>query len=283
MLEKIFLNGESQIEIFDAIGVCNERPLHFHDCLEMNLVTDGHGINFVEDKKYEMSRGELYVMNNYEHHISMSDGTLKMKVLIFYPEFVLQNTAENYSYLVPFYGKNEKFKNKITLDDEAYSFVMAGFEFIEAECKNKAAGWKLAVKAKLLEILAYIYRYAECEKNAGSAVSQQTAYERIRKSIEYIQQHYTEEISMEYLAELSCMSRTYFSRYFKETTGMTVTAFIETLRINRAQCAMGVTGKTIAEICFECGYQNISSFNVAFRKNCGMTPSDYRKQLNKKT
>lgn len=283
MSEKIIFDRDIPIEIFDAAGVCHERPLHFHDCLEMNLVTGGHGINFVEDKKYEMSRRELYVLNNYEHHISMSDGTLQMKVLIFYPEFVLQNTAENYSYLVPFYGKNEKFKNKILLTDEAYTFVLESFNAIETECKCKATGWNLAVKAKLLELLAYLYRYLDCAQTVESAVSRQTSYERIRKSIDYIRQHYTEEISLEQLAALSCMSRTYFSRYFKETTGMTVTGFVETLRINRAQCEMGVTGKPIAEICFDCGYQNISSFNVAFKKNCGMTPSEYRKHLDKNT
>lgn len=105
MDEKIVYTPDVSIGIFDAVGYCHERPLHFHDFLEMNLVTGGHGINFIEDKKYKMSEKELYLINNYEHHIAMSDGTLKMKVLLFYPEFVWQNVPENYDYLVPFYGK----------------------------------------------------------------------------------------------------------------------------------------------------------------------------------
>lgn len=142
-----------------------------------------------------------------------------------------------------------------------------------------STGWELFARAKLLEILAYVYRYLDSEKTLKSAMNIQLSYERIRNSIEYIQEHYNEELSMEYLAELSCMSRTYFCRYFKETMQKTVSEYVEMIRINHARCEIAATGKPITEICFGCGYQNISSFNVAFKKACGMTPSMYRKRF----
>ena len=111
----------------------------------------------------------------------------------------------------------------------------------------------------------------------------QLSYERIRNSIDYIHQNYKTEISLEYLAGLSCMSRTYFSKYFKNTMNVTVTEYVEQIRINHAQCEVAGTDKAITEICFDCGYHNVSSFNVAFKKHCGMSPSAYRKHTQQKS
>lgn len=282
MDEKYILEHEDPIDLYDGAGVCYERPLHFHDCLEMNLVTGGRGVNFIEDKKYPMAKGELYLLNNFEHHISMSDGTLQMKVLVFYPDFVWQNVPENYDYLVPFYSKTSDFHNKIVLNEDNYAFVVSCFDAIEKELKHKQTGWKLAVRAKLLELLAYIYRYLDSEKFLKTAMHTQISYERIRQSIDYIHKHFKETLSMEYLAELSCMSRTYFSSYFKNTMHMTVVEYVEQIRINYAQCEIAGSDKPVTDICFDCGYHNISSFNVAFKKHCGMSPSAYRKQMKRK-
>ena len=77
------------------------------------------------------------------------------------------------------------------------------------------------------------------------------------------------------------MSANYFSAYFKKVMAVNVSEYVEAVRIGRAQELLLTTTMPVTEICYECGYKSISSFNTAFRKVSGATPRAYRKQYDK--
>ena len=126
-------------------------------------------------------------------------------------------------------------------------------------------------------LLAIIYRYTNSEEVKTEGLRQQGAYEKIRPSVEYIQNHPEAELSLDILAELSCMSKNYFCTCFKKTMQMTVGEYTELVRINRAAILAETTDLPVTEICYQCGYGNITSFNAAFKKLTGMTAGAYRK------
>jgi len=95
--------------------------------------------------------------------------------------------------------------------------------------------------------------------------------------IDYMLQNLDRRLSMEELARTACMSRAKFFTKFKELFGQTPAKLLMDLRLKKAQQFLNETDLSISEIAFRCGFENLSHFNVAFKKDTGKTPSQYRK------
>ena len=94
--------------------------------------------------------------------------------------------------------------------------------------------------------------------------------------IDYIQTYLEHSLGLAELAQLSNLSPFYFSRLFKESTGVTPYQYISKLRMERAKQLLKNTDIAIAEIALQCGYSSQSSFSTAFLKATNVTPKTYR-------
>ena len=94
----------------------------------------------------------------------------------------------------------------------------------------------------------------------------------------YISHHYTEKITLSDLAERISISPYYLSRKFTEHMKCNLNEYVNQIRVSNAVTAIKNTDKTITEICYECGFENIRSFNRAFKKVTGRTPTQFRYQ-----
>ncbi len=103
----------------------------------------------------------------------------------------------------------------------------------------------------------------------------------ISDSIAYINDHLTEELSLNELASQASLSPFYFSRLFKKETGFSPHSYIITTRINNAKFLLRTSDLSIKSICFSTGFTSESSFCTTFRKETGMTPSGYRTYVRK--
>ncbi|WP_244518369.1 AraC family transcriptional regulator [Phyllobacterium sp. OV277] len=93
----------------------------------------------------------------------------------------------------------------------------------------------------------------------------------------YILGNLYNDVRMSVAADMAGMTPSTFSRYFKKTTGKNFVDYIHKLRISRACNMINEQAEPITSICFNVGYKNISNFNRHFKRECGLTPSDYRK------
>lgn len=93
-----------------------------------------------------------------------------------------------------------------------------------------------------------------------------------------IAERYAEPLDQSAVADTIHLSPSSFSRFFKRMTGRTFVAYIHELRIADACRRLVETEHSITEICFDCGFENLSHFNRVFRRLRGMNPRDYRKQ-----
>ena len=98
----------------------------------------------------------------------------------------------------------------------------------------------------------------------------------------YIRQHYSENITLNMLAELYYMHPNYLSRLFKEKTGQNFVDYLVDVRMQKVKELLRSTDCKIVEICSEVGYDNPRSFSKAFKHHTGMTPKEYRESLSKK-
>ncbi|MFA5293187.1 MAG: PocR ligand-binding domain-containing protein [Phycisphaerae bacterium] len=99
---------------------------------------------------------------------------------------------------------------------------------------------------------------------------------QIKPSIDYIQQHYVEPLSLDEIAHSAHLSVSRLSHIFKEQTGMTVIDYLTNVRIEHAKELLISTNKNCTEICFDAGYNNQSYFTRTFKEIVGVTPRLFR-------
>lgn len=122
---------------------------------------------------------------------------------------------------------------------------------------------------------------AICEKPQESkdkADRGQSRGSEIEQTVDYMRKHFTEELSVERLAERAAMSPYYFIRTFKKETGYTPHQYLLTLRINMAVYLLHTTNLSITQIGRMTGFSNDAQFCSAFKKRQGGTPSEERRR-----
>jgi AraC-like DNA-binding protein len=99
---------------------------------------------------------------------------------------------------------------------------------------------------------------------------------RLQKIFTFVEQNYQQNIEISEVAGLLNISVPSFCNYFKKATHTTFTEFVNNFRIQKA-CLLLLQDKTIAESCYDCGFNNITYFNKIFKETLGKTPSQFRK------
>lgn len=117
------------------------------------------------------------------------------------------------------------------------------------------------------------------ETEAEMVPNFQEAGEMIRPALEYIKEHFQENITIQQLAAVVHLSESYFMNQFQRHVGFTAIEYISHFRINQACRLLGDTRKSVLEVAFDCGFRNISNFNRQFRKVTGCSPTEYRKRM----
>jgi AraC-like DNA-binding protein len=104
---------------------------------------------------------------------------------------------------------------------------------------------------------------------------------RVLKVKNYISKNYMDEIRLNTLADIAGMSPSAFSRFFKLRTGRNLSEYIIEMRLGYASRMLVDTSRSISEICFDCGFNNLSNFNRIFKKRKGCAPSEFRENYHK--
>lgn len=97
--------------------------------------------------------------------------------------------------------------------------------------------------------------------------------------VSYIHEHYTEDISIQQLADRAMLSQYHFIRVFKRETCFTPHEYIRNIRISTAKYMLKTTHMSVKDICFSTGFSNVSVFCTAFKKKTGLTPAEYRNSV----
>ena len=102
---------------------------------------------------------------------------------------------------------------------------------------------------------------------------------RIEKTFEYMNENFDQSITLENVSRLANMSEVSFSRFFKLRTGNTFVHSLTEIRLGHASRMLIDTSKSVAEIAYHCGFNNISNFNRIFKNRKGCTPGKFREDF----
>lgn len=99
----------------------------------------------------------------------------------------------------------------------------------------------------------------------------------VQRLLTYLEQHYTEDLHMEQIETELHLNKTYVCKIFKDVTGMTIFAYMNKLRLNKAKVLLIMDEQiSVSDVCYETGYKYISHFSRLFKQEFGCTPTQFR-------
>ncbi|PWA11820.1 AraC family transcriptional regulator [Pueribacillus theae] len=238
--------------------------LHYHNNFQILYVLDGDGRITLDGECYEFSRDRTALIIPNSPHSIQADLKLTVLVLAFSAHLLEPNITEEL--LKVCQNRSQYFQ----LDLFRASEIKQLLRKMLFEQSNYDSLCKLSLPVYLLEALL-MYIRLKTEKNFDSANDVRCLQMR-----EYIDKHYFENITAESLSLKFGISHRYLNNIFKGKFNETPLQYLQKVRIDRSKELLIETDKEIAYICFEVGYETLSTFYRSFRNVVGMSPNKFR-------
>ena len=133
------------------------------------------------------------------------------------------------------------------------------------------------LKIYLINILVEIIRSYEGQLSQFELSYSSESLKYMETALNYIDEHLESDLTLEMLADVAHMSKTYFCGQFKKLNGISPWEYITIKRIEKAITLIESSNLSRLEIALKCGYNNTSNFYYAFKRVTGKTPGDYKK------
>ena len=256
-----------------------ELALHWHEEMEITLIQDGTSDYKVGQKVFEANAGDIILIPPYCTHSAceIPGKTMISDSMVFHPDYLGANNQDLSAskYLRPM-AEGQLLMQEVIRDGDA-GYAEIKDTFIRAlDCfKYKQPFYEMLLKEKLLHILILLFSYGYIRESDDSHITSENR-RHIKSALEYITDHYSEKISISEMAQLAGFSENYFMSLFRQYVGMSCIQYVNHYRIQKAAHALEETTKSVSEIAMIHGFDNISYFNLQFRRTFGMTPREFR-------
>ena len=241
---------------------------HWHKNVEICRVVEGECDFLIRGVNYHALSGDIIFIGSGEiHTLNKKHGDCKIDICTFDPT-ILYGVYTNTESVKPHITEEEL--SSCGIDDK----ISECFSHMYEEFHKKDKGARAILQAALLRLYGLLIRHFECQDTRSSATMNKTLTQRI---LEYIQEHYSERISLETVADKFNYSSVYISSVFKGCTGINFKYYLDNIRIIEAVELLTTTDLTITEISRSCGFENIRTFNNVFKKITGDTPSKIKR------
>jgi AraC-like DNA-binding protein/quercetin dioxygenase-like cupin family protein len=251
---------------------------HYHPYFELYFVTSGNCKIFAAHSVSSLSPGDVIILPPGTLHRSQYENSSVERFTLYFTEKYLED-------LLPLLGKSfisEKLKKctvafsgeKLKTLEKCFKDLLA----IQNESKSSSAESDfntLQTKIRLLEILNLIASNTQREENL-SAVKSKSQLE-IEKAAKFIFENYAGEIILVQAAKMAGMRDTYFSRRFKEVTGLGFREYLLNVRIQHSMQMLLKSELSITQIATACGFSDGNYFGDIFKKITGKSPREFRK------
>jgi len=251
-------------------------PMHWHDEMEIIYIKKGNGTITVDFTQHTVSAGDIaLILPGQLHSIGQFESeSMEYENIIFRLSMLMGDNGDGCTvhFLKPLQegqAKNPVLIQRNQPDHEVFGKVI---QELDRFSEIRGNGYQLAVKGQLFLFLYYAYGRGILftEKKPGHA------REKIKGILEYIREHFGEEITIRQAAELCFYSESHFMKYFKQYAGMPFIQYLNDYRLTRAGEYLKMTEENVTQIALKCGFENLSYFNRLFRRKFGVTPRQYR-------
>ena len=258
-------------------------PLHRHKEYELNFIEQGAGVRrIVGDSVEEISDYELVLIcgENLEH--VWEQGRCSSNDI---REITIQFSSDLFSSDLLSKNQFTAIRRMIRRADHGLHFPISSIMKVYPTLCGLADE-----KERFVQFLKFLYILYELSISEGARVLASSSFaktakdmesRRVQKVKDYINEHYAEPVRLADMAALVGMSPASFSRFFRQRTGRTLSEYIVDIRLGYAARMLAETTHNVSEICYECGFNNLSNFNRTFKAKMGFAPRDFRAMFKK--
>ena len=263
--------------VFDKRRKDFSFPVHFHPEFEINYISEASGARrTVGDHTGEIGDKELIIVGpnlyhgweNYKNDTNRTihEVTIQFPRELFDKSFLSRNLIRPIGELINNSARGILFPNETIRIIEPQLMAIVRKNGFDSFLELQSLLYNLAISRdqQFLTDVAF-----QRQSDFHNSKQIETVYN-------YIKENYAQKLQVGDAAQLVNMSVVTFSRLIKQRTGKSFVDFVNSYRLGIAMQTMMETNESISEICFECGFNNISNFNRIFKKIQGCTPSEYR-------
>lgn len=253
-------------------------PMHWHEEMEVIRVQSGKGFVFIDGKRLEAEQGDILVVNPYLLHsvARMENESMAIESVVFNLRMLESSIADacTVKFLAPLINRTHLCERAIRTTHPDYKVFNENMTTLLMSCNDKQEGYELAVKANLMWLFYHFYNKGLVRRKT---VEDEEKYSGVLKTaLDYIQKHVSEPLTVGDIAAACGYSETYMMKLFKKMTGSTCVEYVNAYRLKECAERLLNSKNKILDIAYEFGFNNISYFNLQFKKVYGMTPKEYR-------
>ena len=247
-------------------------PAHWHEAMEILFCLNGSIHIHVEHEPIILRRNQLIVFDSKEVHSIHSDSKLYMFLCIHVDKKQLSIYCPD---LELYHIKCRP----VPLDDpkstQYIRICQLAHDQTRMNVENESTSTMRSDGTALL-MLADLIRYFSVYSLPGVTIGTSQSNDTLREIISYVNEHYTEKLSLEEVADQVGFSREYFCRFFKKHMGITFLRYLNEVRISHAGRLLMNTDMSISEVMNKSGFSNQTIFNRLFKEIYGLTPRQAR-------
>lgn len=236
-------------------------PLHWHDFIEFEFVVSGKAKHVLNDEEYILKRGSAHILNYYDFH----ELTILEDIVLYCIHFDINMLSPKILHLL-------QYKNfRCEFDELETTRITDRILELLAETEATDTLRDIMIKNLINELTIAVIR-------KSSPAQIEPAPMPIQQAVSYLNEHFSEKITLEKMAQDLSFSANYIGKLFKSQMKCSFNDYLNTLRLKHACHLLTSSNMPIKEIADASGYNSIEYFMYAFKKKMMMTPGEYRNQ-----
>lgn len=258
-------------------GFAGQAPIyHRHNAYEIYLFLYGNANFYLERVCYHLNPGDLIIISPDEmHRCACLDTQLYERIGINIKKSMLECLSTQLTNLLTCFESHPLGQNNLVhlSDEQMEYYISIGNKLDRALC-SKEFGHDILVNSYLSELLIFVNGLYQ----TSTYVAQNIMPSLVHDTMVYIEEHVTEDITLEQLSHQLSFNGAYISHVFKQHTGLTLRSYILDQRITLAKRLLA-QGKTVSEACYMSGFMDYANFIRSFTKFVGTSPGKYKLKL----
>lgn len=252
---------------------------HYHEEVEFIFVMEGKKEIHTPTRTYRLSAGDVLVIGASQLHRTTYYLGERVKFLVVHVEFeqyfdpATMLYARHFLEMVhPLEALNYIFEQSRRTRTEAAETLLKIYE----EIMRQRKGYEIAVSMHVKQLLLLLLRNDDQDVLQGFDHADAGLVRAVDK---YVEQHLNAKIEMNEVSQLVGMSYGYFSKYFKQKTGVSFVDFVNRKRVAKAERLLAVSNLSVTEIAVAVGIENMAHFYELFKRYLGSTPKQYKSRM----
>ena len=284
-MSKLFLSRYSSLS---NLKLYAERTVHYeaekveqheHDSYELAIVQKGNAVHVVNGQSFKITTGRVFlILPGHRHyyknieHLTLLNILFNPNILEFYRKDLLK--ISGFQILFNTHKDNSKtmhLQGSVEIDDDIFSEIMLIFNKILDEQAKHEPGANTSILTSFIQLVLLICRHCHpCNRKFYNHAHQ------ISKVINYIENNYSQKLTLKLLSEVSGLSGSSFRRSFYNVVGLSPINYLLKLRLKKAALLLDSSDLSITEIAYRTGFSDSNYFIRQFKKFSGTSPLKYR-------